>query len=114
MSCGVLSQPPFGENLLLPLVVVTGIFLKTKVVCIFLIRNACELKVCNGGFSLSPVLVVCDMFFSLCWFSTVLDVKSEDCSNRLHFRLIKVLLMEAFIALNQICKSIHKLEPPFL
>lgn len=88
-------------------------FKKTKVVCIFPIRNACELKVCNGDLSLNPVLVVCDMFFPL-WVSTVPDIKSEDCSNRLHFRLIEVLLIEAFIALSQICKSIHKLEPPFL
>lgn len=72
------------------------------------------MKVCNGDLSLNPVLVVCDMFFPLCWVSTVLDVNSEDCSNRLHFRLIKVLLIEAFIALNQICKSIRKLEPPFV
>lgn len=30
VSCAVLSQPAFGEILLLPLVVVTGIFLKNK------------------------------------------------------------------------------------
>lgn len=72
------------------------------------------MKVCNGDLSLNPVLVVCDMFFPLCGVSAVLDIKSEDCSNRLHFRLIKVLLMEAFIAFKQICKSIRKLEPPFL
>lgn len=30
MSCGVLSQPAFSKILLLPLVVVTGIFLKNK------------------------------------------------------------------------------------
>lgn len=30
LSCGVFSQPAFGEILLLPLVVVTGIFLKNK------------------------------------------------------------------------------------
>lgn len=103
-----------GEILLLPLVVVTGIFLKNKS-CLHFSYQEClwgESMQWRSFTEPCPCCLWC--FLPLCWVSTVLDVESEDCSNRLHFRLIKVLLPEAFIALNQICKSIHKLEPPFL
>lgn len=115
VSCGLLSQPAFGEVLLLPLVVVTGIFLKNKSCLHFSYQE------CLWGESMQwrSFTEPCPcrlwyVFFPLCWVFTVLDVESEDCSNRLHFRLLKVHLTEAFIALIQICKSIHKLEPPFL
>lgn len=77
VSCVVLSQPAFGEILLLPLVVVTGIFLKTKAVCIFPTRNACEVKVCNGDILLNPVLVVCDMFFPFVGFLLFLTLNPK-------------------------------------
>lgn len=34
--------------------------------------------------ALSLLFVIC--FFPLCWVSAILDIESEDCSNRLHFR----------------------------
>lgn len=39
MNCGVLSQPAFGKILLLPLVVVTGIFLKKQKLSAFFLSR---------------------------------------------------------------------------
>lgn len=39
MSCGVLSQPALGEILLLPLVVVTGIFFKKQKLSAFFLSG---------------------------------------------------------------------------
>lgn len=113
VSCGVLSQPAFSKILLLPLVVVTGIFLKNKSLH-FSYQEYLWAESMQWRSFTEPCPCLWYVFFPLCWVSAVLDVKSGDCGNRLHFRLIKVLLIEAFIALNQICKSNCKLEPPFL